>query len=298
MHNLSDYLSQHQQQAERYLRKVFEERGHHFSKLKEAMIYSLLSGGKRFRPILSMACAEAVGGVADQALPFGCAIELIHTFSLIHDDLPAMDNDDLRRGKPTNHKVFGEAHAVLAGDALLSEAFLLMARQPKEIGVSNEIALDIVARVATAAGLEGMVGGQSLDLLAENADVNLAMLELIHLHKTAALISASTYAGARAGGGDALQCEKLAEYGRLIGLAFQVADDILNVTGKPEDLGKAIGSDKQRGKATYPALFGVEASRKKAFELADRAIAVLNDFSEDLSWPLHKLARFVVERDR
>jgi len=296
--DLKQYLKTKRARVEAYLASVFDGRGEPFEKLKSAMLYSLLDGGKRIRPILAMACAEAVGGVGEIALPFGCAIELVHSFSLIHDDLPAMDNDDLRRGKPTNHKVFGEDHAILAGDALLSEAFGLIARQASIGVVESRVALDIVARLSWAAGLDGMVGGQSLDLLHEHEQADLETLQIIHHHKTAALISAACYAGARAGGGDKDRCEILSEYGRLIGLAFQAADDLLNVTGDPKDLGKAVGSDKERGKATYPSLLGLEEAKKMALQMRDDAIMLLDDFPEGRTWPLVELARYIVERDR
>lgn len=260
----------------------------------EAMRYSLFAGGKRLRPILCLAAAEAVGGSQNDALPAACALELIHTYSLVHDDLPAMDDDDLRRGRPSNHKVFGEAQAILAGDALLTEAFNLLAEVPG--GVEPARVLRVIKIVSEAAGRSGMVGGQHLDLWMETQqDVSLEILEATHRLKTGALITASLEAGAVLGGGDKDEVRALVEYGRRVGLAFQVADDILDVVGTTEELGKPAGSDEAGGKATYPAILGLSESKRRALELAGQAVDELAIFGESAE-PLRELAQYIVER--
>jgi geranylgeranyl diphosphate synthase type II len=262
--------------------------------LHRAMRYSTLSGGKRLRPILVIAGAEAVGGTAEAVLPTACAIELIHTFSLIHDDLPAIDNDTLRRGRPTCHVQFGEAVAILAGDALFAGAFELIALNADT--APSERVVQVLHLIAEASGTRGMVGGQMVDILSEGKAVDAETLEYIHLHKTAALIRASVVAGALLAGGSCWQVEALGTYGTKVGLAFQIADDLLNVTGDPSKTGKAVGTDAARGKATYPALFGVEASQKRAQQLIQEAIAALHVFGEQAE-PLRAIAHFIVERE-
>ena len=266
--------------------------------LHEAMRYSIFAGGKRLRPILCLAAAEAVGGDEAQALPAACALECIHTYSLIHDDLPAMDDDDVRRGQPTSHKVFGEAMAILAGDALLTHAFRLMAdpalyAAPVEPGVLVEV----VRTVSDAAGAAGMVGGQVADLEAEGREVNAEALTYIHTHKTAALIRASVVAGGLLGGGSAEAVEALGRYGRSVGLAFQIVDDILDVVGDEATLGKAVGADAVHDKATYPGVFGLEASRAEADRLVEDACRALEPLGGGGAL-LKELARFVVSRRR
>ena len=259
-----------------------------------AMRYSVMAGGKRLRPILVIAGAEAVGGAAAEVMPTACALELIHTYSLIHDDLPAMDDDDYRRGRLTSHKVFGEAIAILAGDALLTLAFKLIAgnaalvRDPRVVG-------DTVAEIADAAGTAGMVGGQVVDIESEGKAVSAETLEYIHLHKTAALIRASLRVGARLAGGDAAAVAAISEAGRDLGLAFQIVDDILDVEGSLEQLGKTAGSDERKQKATYPALHGLEASRREARRLVERVKTRLAGFGERAA-PLGALADYVFER--
>ena len=266
--------------------------------LHEAMRYSLFAGGKRFRPILCLAAAEAVGGRESQALPAACALECIHTYSLIHDDLPAMDDDDLRRGRLTSHKVYGEAVAILAGDALLTFAFKLLA-DPSLYGqgVEPSVVTQVVLTVADAAGPAGMVGGQVADIEAEGRAVEALDLDFIHAHKTAALIRASALSGAMLGGGSLEAQDALARYGEAVGLAFQVVDDILNVVGDAETLGKAVGSDAAHAKATYPAVHGLEASRAEAERLSEAARLALGPLGEGGAL-LAALARFVVERRR
>ncbi len=259
-----------------------------------AMRYSVMAGGKRLRPILVIAGAEAVGGAPDSVMPTACALELIHTYSLIHDDLPAMDDDDYRRGRPTSHKVFGEAIAILAGDALLTLAFRLIADNTPLVK-DPAVLRDVVAEVAGAAGTFGMVGGQVVDIESEGKTISAQTLEYIHRHKTAALIRASLRVGALLGGGDARAIETISEAGSDLGLAFQIIDDILDVEGSLAELGKTAGSDERKGKATYPAVHGLEASRRQAKLLIERTKQRLAVFGE-ASGPLCALADYVFER--
>jgi geranylgeranyl diphosphate synthase type II len=249
----------------------------------EAMRYSLTAGGKRLRPILCLASAEAVGGDRQAAMPAACAIELIHTYSLIHDDLPAMDDDTMRRGRPTLHVVAGEGMAILAGDGLLTEAFHLMAREPRsDDPVIIARKLRTIGRVAAAAGAAGMVGGQALDLASvspgaprQTAPLDAAALQTMHAKKTGALIRASAVAGAIMGGGTDIQIEAVDRAAAELGLAFQIVDDILDVEGASTALGKTAGKDAAAGKTTYPALFGLESSRTMADDCLQRAEAAL-----------------------
>ncbi len=260
-----------------------------------AMRYSVLAGGKRLRPILVIAGAEVVGASPSAVMPTACAMELIHTYSLIHDDLPAMDDDDYRRGRLTNHKVFGDAIAILAGDALLTYAFQLVAQNATVPGVDPKVVCDVVAEIAEAAGTVGMVGGQVVDIESEGKTITAEELEYIHVHKTAALLRASLSVGARLGGADAAALAAVAEAGQSLGLAFQIVDDILDVEGSLETLGKTAGSDERKQKVTYPALHGIEASRREARRLIERTKSRLGVFGAR-SAPLCALADFVVER--
>ena len=259
-----------------------------------AMRYSVMAGGKRLRPILVIAGAEVVGGAPDSVMPTACALELIHTYSLIHDDLPAMDDDDYRRGRPTSHKVFGEAIAILAGDALLTLAFRLIADNTPLVK-DPAVLRDVVAEVAGAAGTFGMVGGQVVDIESEGKTISAQTLEYIHRHKTAALIRASLRVGALLGGGEARAVETISEAGSDLGLAFQIIDDILDVEGSLAELGKTAGSDVRKGKATYPAVHGLGASRRQAKLLIERTKQRLSVFGE-ASGPLCALADYVFER--
>jgi len=261
----------------------------------EAIRYSLLVGGKRIRPILCLAAAEAIGGEAETVLPAACALEMIHTYSLIHDDLPAMDNDDFRRGRPTSHKVFGEGLAILAGDALLTEAFRLLTDREGTPGTPPERLLDVAREIAEAAGHRGMVGGQVQDIRAEGETVGLETLYAIHRRKTGALLRVSVRAGAILAGAGEEALAALSNYGGKIGLAFQIADDILNVEGDPRLLGKGTGSDAARGKVTFPALMGIEASRARAAELVMEAISSLASFDHRAA-PLRSIAQYILER--
>jgi geranylgeranyl diphosphate synthase type II len=260
-----------------------------------AMNYSLFAGGKRIRPILCIAGAEAVGGSTDSVLPVACAIELIHTYSLIHDDLPVMDNDDLRRGKPTNHKVFGEAVALLAGDGLLTLAFNLMAGYGAEKEVEKKALLRVIDLIASAAGYKGMVGGQVVDVTYEGKEPDPNVVEYIHRHKTAALIAASVTAGTILAGGNKDEEKSINSYGQQIGLAFQIADDILNIEGDRKVMGKGTGSDKEKGKITYPSVFGTAESKTIQKELITNAIDSLKRF-DTRAEPLRDLARYIIKR--
>jgi geranylgeranyl diphosphate synthase type II len=258
--------------------------------LHKAMRYSVKAGGKRLRPALVLAAAEAVGGSREDATPAACAVEMIHTYSLIHDDLPAMDDDDLRRGLPTCHKVFGEAMAILAGDALLTYSFEVLTSTKHTKSVAG-----IVRAIARGVGTQGMVGGQVLDIEGEGKPPTLASVCAIHSWKTAALITACCEAGALAGEATQTEYEHLTEYGRNIGLAFQIVDDILDITSSPEELGKTPGKDARVGKATYPAVMGMEKARQEADRLANQAFEALEIFGSRAK-TLEALGRFVIER--
>jgi len=264
--------------------------------LLEAMRYSLLAGGKRLRPVLALAACEAVGGTLEAAMGFACAIEMIHTYSLIHDDLPCMDDDDLRRGRPTNHKIYGEAIATLAGDALLTDAFSLLARSgAAAVSVPSAALLATVAELAEAAGSAGMVAGQAIDLLGEGRTMTIEELEYLHRRKTGALFIAAVRGGARLGGASHAQLEALEAYARALGLAFQVIDDILDVEASTEQMGKRTGKDVAHGKNTYPGLIGLDKSWQLARDLERRAHHALDGFDHRAE-PLRALASFAVER--
>jgi geranylgeranyl diphosphate synthase type II len=265
-------------------------------RLHEAMRYAVMAGGKRLRPIIAIAACEAAGGKSSDVVEPAAALELIHTYSLIHDDLPAMDDDDLRRGRPTTHRAYGEAEAILAGDALLTLAFEIMAGMPQGEHLEERRA-DCVAVAARRAGAAGMVGGQMADLEAEGCDVDADGLRWIHRHKTGALISASAEIGAIHAGADDDARSALSEFGESMGLAFQIADDILDCTATAEQLGKTPGKDVKAGKATYPALFGLEAARRRAAELIEEAAARLRPL-DLLSEALEELANYAVSRTK
>jgi geranylgeranyl diphosphate synthase type II len=294
--DLARYLQQRASLIEQQLAISLAESDGAPNRLLEAMRYSLMAGGKRLRPILALAACEAVVGQLEEALGYACALEMIHTYSLVHDDLPCMDDDDLRRGRPTNHKVFGEAVATLAGDALLTDAFWLIVRSAKANALAPERVLDAIADLAEAAGSIGMVGGQVLDLLAEGHSLTETELRELHGRKTGALFIASVSGGARLGGATALQLQALHDYARALGLAFQVTDDLLDIEQTTEQLGKRAQKDQQRGKATYPSLLGLERSRALANELAQQAQNALVDF-DSRAMPLRMLAVFAVERN-
>ncbi|HAO23493.1 MAG: farnesyl-diphosphate synthase [Desulfobacteraceae bacterium IS3] len=284
MPDLKAYLNDKNSRINAGLQNFIKEN----TRIAEAMRYSLMAGGKRIRPVLCIAAAETVGGSEADVMPIACAIEMIHTYSLIHDDLPAMDNDDLRRGKPTCHVAFNEAAAILAGDALLTLAFEILAKHHSG---------QIIAIIAAAAGYKGMIEGQMRDIEAEGKLLSLEELEQLHRCKTGALIEAAVISGAIFAGADSKQIESLRNYAGHIGLAFQVADDILNVEGDPALLGKAVGTDESRKKSTYPALMGLVESKAFAKTLIEKAIESLNIFDVRAE-PLRDIARYIIERKR
>lgn len=260
-----------------------------------AVRYSLMAGGKRIRPVLALAACELIAGAYEKAVPFACGIEMIHTYSLIHDDLPGMDDSDFRRGKPSSHKMFGEAAAVLAGDALLTLAFQIMTSAELNKGLDPSLVLRATNEIAVAAGMSGMIGGQMIDIETQSKRFALPVLEYIHTHKTGALIVASIRAGAILAGGREAQLEALTHYGKNIGLAFQIADDILDVEGSSDLLGKEAGSDSLAEKATYPKLLGVDESRRRAHELTQKAEDSLALFGQTAE-ALKHLARLIGRR--
>lgn len=292
--DLKQYLEARRLMVEEALEVALPQQDGPETRVVEAMRYSLFAGGKRLRPILCLAASEAVGGDLKAAMPAGCALEMIHTYSLIHDDLPAMDDDDLRRGKPTNHKVFGEAIAILAGDGLLTEAFVLLSGYNSLL---PERAVQVIGVIAEAASYRGMVGGQVVDILSQNKRADLETVQQMHSRKTAALIAAATESGALAGKGSEAQVAALARYGRAIGLAFQIADDILDIEGDTELLGKTTGADEARGKVTYPAAVGLERSRQAGNEMVNDALAALEGF-DDRANPLRSLANYIITRKK
>jgi len=262
--------------------------------IHRAMRYSLLAGGKRIRPVLCCAASEVCGGTVRDALPAACAVELVHTYSLVHDDLPCMDDDDLRRGKPTSHKVFGEGMAVLAGDALLTQAFaVLAAAKPKR----SFAAADLVAELARAAGSRGLIAGQVADLEAEGRKPSEPVLYFIHAAKTGMLLRAALKLGGMCGGGPKAQIAALDRFGFALGLAFQIQDDILDATQSAKKLGKTAGKDAAAGKMTFPALYGLERSRELAVQWSDDAIDALRPFGRRAE-KLRALAALISDRDR
>ncbi len=294
---IKSYLKEQRQLVEASFEAFIPLASGDFAAHFEAMRYSLLAGGKRVRPILCIAAARAVAGdgIASQdIMPVACALECIHTYSLIHDDLPAMDNDDLRRGKPTNHVLHGEAAAILAGDGLLTWAFDLLS-DPKYGSLRAETRLAVCHCVARAAGSYGMVGGQALDIASENTEFPFSTLQSIHRSKTGALITASVVSGGLCAEADTTALAQLEGYGKQIGLAFQIVDDLLNATATTEQLGKAAGSDAELGKATYPAYFGIEKTRALAQEAVANAIDCLADF-DTKARPLRLLADYIYTR--
>ncbi|OGP68959.1 MAG: polyprenyl synthetase [Deltaproteobacteria bacterium RBG_13_53_10] len=296
--DLQRYLREKKEIIDSALETYFPKEMEFPNSLHKAIRYTLFSGGKRIRPVLAIAAFEAVGGKGSVVLPFACALEMIHTYSLIHDDLPAIDNDDYRRGRPTCHRAFGETMAILTGDGLLTEAFRVMTDPSLLAGapVKEDVVLRIVNEVAVAAGILGMVGGQVVDVESEGVEVDLPTLQYIHTHKTGALIVASVRAGARLGSADRQVLQLLTRYGERAGLAFQIADDILNVEGNPAILGKRTGSDLSKRKATYPSLLGLEEAKKRAGELVTLAFDELKSFGPEAD-PLREIAHLFVSRE-
>ena len=292
--DLKAYLRDKRALVDEALKSVFPEPQGFAADVVRAMTYSLFAGGKRLRPILCIGGAEAVGKEGKTILPFACSLELIHTYSLIHDDLPVMDNDDLRRGKPTSHKVFGEAVALLAGDGLLTEAFRLMAGTS---GVDPRALLKVIRLVGSAAGYQGMVGGQVVDIQSEGKPVDPSLVNFIHSHKTGALIHASVTSGAILGEGTEEQVNAISSYGEKIGLAFQIADDILDVEGDSKTMGKGVGGDARKKKITFPAAVGLQKAKEIQGRLVEEAVGGLKTFDEKAD-PLRSLALYIIERKK
>jgi len=297
MFDLDLYLNSKRRRVNKALKEILESKISNRGRLTKAMGYSLMTGGKRIRPILCVAAAESVGGNTDDALCTACAIEMIHTYSLIHDDLPAMDNDKLRRGKPTCHLAFDEATAILAGDALLTLAFQLLSSI--EIINKNHASncFGIIQAISQAAGCEGMIEGQIRDIAFEGTPISLDQLQDMHHLKTGALIVASIYVGAVLGGGAQKQIEQLKVYGKNIGLAFQVTDDLLNVEGDPELTGKATGTDDLLHKNTYPSLMGIDQSKVFAKKLIKNALQAIDNF-DNKSDSLRAIANYIIKRKK
>ena len=295
--DLKIYLNERRALVNSALESYLPEPDGPTSDLMSAMRYSLFAGGKRLRPILCIAGAEAFGAADNEILPVACALELIHTYSLIHDDLPLMDDDDLRRGKPTNHKVFGEAIALLAGDGLLTEAFGLMSYSAASGTISPDLLVKAIGVIARAAGHEGMVGGQVVDIQCEGKVADLPIVEFMHTRKTGALITASVASGAILGRADEAELEAITSYGQKIGLAFQISDDILDIEGDPMTIGKTIGADEQKGKMTFPSVLGLSKSKEIQSEQVQAAIHALDAFDERAE-PLRQIARYIIERKK
>lgn len=288
------YLSRRASEVNEWLACLVPSEDVEPRQLHSAMRYSLLAGGKRLRPALVLASGEAFGAATDDLMPAACAIEMIHTYSLIHDDLPAMDNDDLRRGRPTCHKAFGEALAILAGDALLTQAFRVLTADAPQRDPAKQVR--VIREIATAAGsVEGMIGGQMADIENEGKSVDAETLEHIHRSKTGALITAPVVVGGIIAGASESQLTTLRAFGERIGLAFQIADDILDVTATREQLGKTPGKDLAASKATYPSVHGIEASGRRARELVDEAVEIVSSLGPSTA-VLGEIARFIVAR--
>jgi len=296
MFNLDSYLTSQKKRINRALESLLKTADKP-DRILEAMAYSLMAGGKRIRPVLCVAAAEAVGGNPEDAVPAACALEMVHTYSLIHDDLPAIDDDILRRGKPTCHMAFDEATAILAGDALLTLAFQTLASI--ELSNAEQAAkwLRVIRLISYAAGYCGMIQGQMLDITSEGRQLTLAELKSLHRLKTGALIEASISSGAVLGGSNSNKISLLESYAQNMGLAFQVTDDILNVEGDPEIMGKAVGTDKLRNKSTYPSLLGLKKSKDFAGQLVENALQALESFDQKAE-PLRAIAKFIVERKK
>jgi len=294
MLDLSAYMTARREMVDRGLGRRLPSASTRPGLLHEAMRYSVLGGGKRIRPTLCLAACEAVGGEVESAVAPALALEILHAYTLIHDDLPCMDDDDLRRGQPTSHIRFGEANALLAGDALLTLAFECVGERPAPPPYGPT---QMVLELARAAGSRGVIAGQVEDLAHEGRPLDREELEFIHVHKTAALIRAAVRLGAIAGGARSRELEALTLYGGEVGVAFQIADDILNATGDVETIGKPVGTDVARGKTTYVALYGIDASRQKAKALVDNAVAQLSACRRGPTEPLAALAHFITDRN-
>jgi geranylgeranyl diphosphate synthase type II len=289
------YLKERKSLIDRGLERTLKESKQHPQTLYRAIRYGIFPGGKRLRPILTLAAGELFGGKHKLLLPFACALELIHAYSIIHDDLPALDDDDLRRGEPANHKLFGEGIALLAGDALLTEAFHLMTRPQVVHALEPKLILELIHEISHAAGVGGMVGGQAVDLEAEGREVDVATVEYIHVRKTGALILAAARAGARIGGAASEELRAISRYSEFLGLGFQIADDILDADGHPSGAGRGGARSKERRKATYPSVVGIAAAKARLRELLQDCLKEVEIFGKDAD-PLRGIARYVVER--
>jgi len=292
--NIKNYLVSRQKLVERALDRYLPKANRKPATLHRAMRYSLFAGGKRLRPILCLAAAQACGGKIGKALPLACAIECIHTYSLVHDDLPSMDNDDFRRGRPTCHKIFGDAIAILAGDALLTIAFEIVSNAKPTTRYDTSI---LLREIAVAAGSQKLIAGQVADLEAEGKNVKRDQLQFIHQNKTAAILKSSVRLGAMSANANARKVSAVTRFGQRLGLAFQIIDDILDVTQTSEILGKSAGKDVAAKKATYPAVIGLEKSRAEARRLTRQAHNALSAFSHRDAEPLHALANYLLERE-
>ncbi|ABO49611.1 farnesyl-diphosphate synthase [Desulforamulus reducens MI-1] len=292
--NFKEELKQWSQKVDEALDRYIPSSDAYPSVIHEAMRYSIFAGGKRLRPILVLAATQAVGGNTEKVMPVACAMELIHTYSLVHDDLPAMDNDDFRRGRPTNHKVYGEAMAILVGDALQTLAFELIAQTTESFEADrvNQVTLEI----AKAAGSSGLIGGQVVDILSENRDIDGDTLEYIHRHKTGALFRASIRAGAILGGATVNQLAALTLYAEQMGLAFQIKDDLLDIEGDEAKIGKPVGSDIKNQKSTYPSIYGIEEAKRMATEAAAEAVNAIKIFNHKAEF-LQDIMHFIINRD-
>ncbi len=290
--DIQTYIEKQSQRADKILKEILSPKVEYSKILFDSMRYSLFAGGKRLRPVLVIAAYEAFSNTNDSMLPIACATEMIHCYSLIHDDLPCMDDDDLRRGLPTNHKVYGEGMAVLSGDGLQALAFQIIA---EATGFEAEIKNQLVLELSRASGAYGMVGGQAEDLVNETKQVNATQLEFIHMHKTAALIAASVVMGVIASGQNVSVQNIFRDFGHKIGLAFQIIDDVLDEEATSAQLGKSAGKDAIQKKMTYPSLLGLTESKQKARMLIEEALSLIQNFGEKV-WPLQALAQFILSR--
>ncbi|MBI2361128.1 MAG: polyprenyl synthetase family protein [Deltaproteobacteria bacterium] len=293
--NIHEYLKHRKSLIDRALARYLKACAHHPQTLHNAIRYGLFPGGKRFRPILLLACGEIFGAKHRLLLPFACALEMIHTYSIIHDDLPALDNDDLRRGELAAHKAFGEGIALLAGDALLTEAFHLMTRPEVVRSLESTLVLGLIHEIAHAAGTAGMVGGQVVDLESEGKEVDIATVDYIHVRKTGALIHTAARVGAKIGGASGKDLRRVSRYAEFLGLAFQVTDDILDAEGLSATTGQSEGNDREKRKATYPSVVGVAAAKERVHELLENCLKEVEGFGREAD-PLRGIARYVTER--
>lgn len=289
---MKEQLKKYTDIVDKQLDKYLDPKDNPQGIIYEAMRYSVFAGGKRLRPVLMLLTCEMCGGDINEVLPFACALEMIHTYSLIHDDLPAMDNDDLRRGKPTSHKQFGEATAILAGDALLNKAFEVVSQYS---GNNSDRAIKAINILAVSSGTEGMIGGQIVDMQSEGRKITLDELRYLHLNKTGAIIRSACKIGAVMSGADSVKIKAVDEFSKNLGIAFQIQDDILDVTGTEAELGKPIGSDAEEGKNTYVSLLGLQKSKDMSEEYSKKAKQALDIFGEKAN-TLKELTDYLTDR--